>query len=96
MKNKLSNVAVRRRQIQHSADGEYPYIDSANAGMTDLVAALRWVRDNIANFARTGNPSQPGLTWTPTDPDSCKTMVFDNVCRMADDPEGELRKIILS
>ena len=23
-----------------------------------------------ANFARTGNPSQPGLTWTPSDPDS--------------------------
>ena len=23
-----------------------------------------------ANFARTGNPSQPGLTWAPTDPDT--------------------------
>ena len=49
-----------------------------------------------ANFARTGNPSQPGLTWTPTDPDSCKTMVFDNESRMVDDPEGEVRKILLS
>ena len=49
-----------------------------------------------ANFAKTGNPSQPGLTWTPTDPDSCKTMVWDNDCRMVDDPEGELRKILLS
>jgi para-nitrobenzyl esterase len=49
-----------------------------------------------ANFARTGNPSQPGLTWEPTDPDSNKTMVFNNECRMVDDPEGELRKIILS
>jgi para-nitrobenzyl esterase len=49
-----------------------------------------------ANFARTGNPSQPGLTWTPTDPVLCRTMVFDNVCRMADDPEGELRRILLS
>src|SRR5665213_3634558 len=49
-----------------------------------------------ANFARTGNPSQPGLTWTPTDPDSCKTMVFDNECRMVDDPEGDIRKILLS
>ena len=49
-----------------------------------------------ANFARTGNPSQPGLTWTPTDPDSCKTMVFDNECSMVDDPEGEIRKILLS
>ena len=49
-----------------------------------------------ANFARTGNPSQPGLTWTPTDPIRCPTMVFDNHCRMEDDPEGELRKILLS
>ena len=49
-----------------------------------------------ANFARTGNPSQPGLTWEPTDPVSCKTMVFDNECRMVDDPEGEVRKILLS
>src|SRR5208283_3534190 len=31
-----------------------------------------------ANFAATGNPSQPGLTWTPTDPDRNQTMVWDN------------------
>jgi para-nitrobenzyl esterase len=49
-----------------------------------------------ANFARTGNPSQPGLTWSPTDPTRCQTMVFDNHCRMVDDPEGELRKILLT
>jgi para-nitrobenzyl esterase len=49
-----------------------------------------------ANFARTGNPSLPGLTWAPTDPDSNKTMVWDNECRMVNDPEGEARKILLS
>jgi para-nitrobenzyl esterase len=49
-----------------------------------------------ANFARTGNPSQPGLTWTPTDSSRCPTMVFDNRCRMVDDPEGEVRKILLA
>jgi para-nitrobenzyl esterase len=49
-----------------------------------------------ANFARTGNPSQPGLTWTPFDPDRFQTMVFDNQCRMVDDPEGEARKILLT
>jgi para-nitrobenzyl esterase len=48
------------------------------------------------NFERTGNPSQPGLTWTATDPTRCQTMVFDNHCRMVDDPEGELRRILLS
>ena len=49
-----------------------------------------------ANFARTGNPSQPGLTWLPTDPTRCPTMVFDNHCRMVDDPEGEVRKLLLT
>jgi para-nitrobenzyl esterase len=47
-----------------------------------------------ANFARTGNPSQPGLTWEPADPNSNKAMVWDNECRMVDDPEGEVRKLL--
>jgi para-nitrobenzyl esterase len=47
-----------------------------------------------ANFARTGDPSQSGLTWTPFEPARCPTMVFDNKCRMENDPEGEVRKIL--
>ena len=49
-----------------------------------------------ANFARTGNPSQPGLPWAPFNPDRCPTMILDNVCRMVDDPEAEARKILLA
>jgi para-nitrobenzyl esterase len=49
-----------------------------------------------ANFARTGNPSQPGLTWEPADPDRFQNMVWDNECRMVDDPDGEARKILAS
>ena len=49
-----------------------------------------------ANFARTGNPSQPGLTWEPFNPTRCQTMVFDTNCRMVDDPESEVRKILLA
>ena len=49
-----------------------------------------------ANFARTGNPSQPGLEWTPSDPTRGQTMVFNNDCGMVNDPEGEVRKILLS
>jgi para-nitrobenzyl esterase len=53
--------------------------------------ATAWV-----NFARTGNPSQPGVTWTPSDSIRCQTMLWDNHCRMVDDPEGEVRRILLS
>ena len=47
-----------------------------------------------ANFARTGDPSQPGLKWTPADPARFQTMVFDDRCEMVDDPEAEARKIL--
>jgi para-nitrobenzyl esterase len=49
-----------------------------------------------ANFAHTGNPGQAGLAWTPSDPVKCQTMVFDNRCRMENDPEGAVRRILLS
>jgi para-nitrobenzyl esterase len=48
------------------------------------------------NFARTGNPSQPGLNWAPSDSDRCQTMVFDNHSRMVDDPDGDARRILLN
>jgi para-nitrobenzyl esterase len=59
-------------------------------------ALAKKMADAWASFARTGNPSQPGLTWTASDPVRCNTMVFDNQCRIVDDPEGEARKILLS
>ena len=49
-----------------------------------------------ATFAATGNPSVPGLAWQPSDPQSNRTMIWGNQCRMADDPEDEARKVILS
>jgi para-nitrobenzyl esterase len=49
-----------------------------------------------SNFAKTGDPSQPGLAWTPADPENGQTMVFDNECRMVNDPESDVRKILLS
>jgi para-nitrobenzyl esterase len=48
-----------------------------------------------ATFAKTGNPSQSNLPWTAFEPDKCPTMVFDNKCRIENDPEGEVRKILL-
>jgi para-nitrobenzyl esterase len=48
-----------------------------------------------ANFARTGDPSQPGLPWPAFSPERCPTMVFDTVCGMVDDPDSEARRILL-
>jgi para-nitrobenzyl esterase len=36
------------------------------------------------------------LKWEPTDPDTNRAMIWDNECRMVDDPEAEARKIILT
>jgi para-nitrobenzyl esterase len=62
----------------------------------DAQALAKKMATAWATFARTGNPSQPGLSWAPFDPVRRQTMVFDDVCRMVDDPDGEVRKILLS
>jgi len=62
----------------------------------DAQALAKKMATAWANFAKTGNPSQPGLKWDPYDPAKGQTMILDNNCRMADDPESEVRKILLS
>jgi para-nitrobenzyl esterase len=64
--------------------------NSAQAQALATKMAVAW-----ANFAKTGNPSQSGLTWTPSDPEHNQTMVWDNHPRMVNDPDGEARKIAL-
>jgi para-nitrobenzyl esterase len=59
-------------------------------------ALAKKMASSWATFAATGNPSLSGLTWQPTDPQSNGTMIWDNECRMVDDPDGEARKLILS
>jgi para-nitrobenzyl esterase len=49
-----------------------------------------------AAFTATGNPSIPGLEWSPTDPETNKTMIWDNECSIMNDPEGKARKMILA
>jgi para-nitrobenzyl esterase len=70
--------------------------DQGTGNTPEAQALAKKMATAWANFARTGNPSQAGLTWNPADPVHCQTMVFDNECRMVDDPEGEVRKILLS
>jgi para-nitrobenzyl esterase len=49
-----------------------------------------------ANFAASGNPSQTGLSWSPADRGTAQTMIFDNQCRMVNDPDADVRRILLS
>jgi len=59
-------------------------------------ALAKKMASSWAAFAATGNPNIPGLKWADTDPETNNTMVWDNECRMVNDPEGEARKIILA
>ncbi len=70
--------------------------DQGTGNTPDAQRLARTMSTAWATFARTGNPSQPGLAWTPTDPQRCQTMVFDTQSRMVDDPEGVARRILLA
>jgi para-nitrobenzyl esterase len=44
-------------------------------------------------FARTGNPSHPGLPdWPAYEPERRSTMLFDEECRVVEDPDAEERQ----
>jgi para-nitrobenzyl esterase len=45
-------------------------------------------------FARTGNPNHRGIPeWPAYTPETHATMIFDNQCRIENDPGGELRAL---
>jgi para-nitrobenzyl esterase len=50
-----------------------------------------------AAFARSGNPNHKGLPkWTPFNTAQRATMVFDNDCKLVNDPHGEERVALAS
>jgi para-nitrobenzyl esterase len=59
-------------------------------------ALAKKMASSWAQFAATGNPSVAGLNWQPSDPQSNKTMTWDNECHMVNDPDGDARRIIQS
>jgi len=48
-----------------------------------------------AAFAKTGNPNHAGIPKWESYNDNVPTMVFDKVCALKNDPDGDLRKAIL-
>jgi para-nitrobenzyl esterase len=70
--------------------------DQGTGNGPEAQALARKMATAWANFAKTGNPSQPGLKWDPFEPAQDQTMVFDNKCGMVNDPEGDARKLLLA
>ena len=85
----------------HTADLQFCFdntkrCEQGTGNTPEAQALAKKMASSWAAFAATGNPSIPGLKWVPTDPETNRTMIWDNECRMGDDPDGESRKIILS
>jgi para-nitrobenzyl esterase len=85
----------------HTADLQFCFdntkrCEQGTGNTPEAQALARKMASSWATFAATGNPSLPGSRWDPTDPQSNRTMIWDNECRMVDDPDGEARKIILT
>jgi para-nitrobenzyl esterase len=68
--------------------------EQGTGNTTEAQALAKKMATAWANFAATGNPSQPGLAWAPSDPTNVQTMIFDNQCGMANDPRGAVRRTI--
>jgi para-nitrobenzyl esterase len=56
-----------------------PQIKTATGGGPEALALQDKVARAWVNFARTGNPSQPGLDWKPYTKENPQAMVFDTV-----------------
>jgi para-nitrobenzyl esterase len=85
----------------HTADLQFCFdntkrCEQGTGNTPEAQALAKKMAASWAEFAATGNPSIPGLRWSPTDPETNKAMIWDNQCRMSDDPEEEARKIILT
>jgi len=85
----------------HTADLQFCFdntkrCEQGTGNTPEAQALAKKMAASWAEFAATGNPSIPGLSWSPTDPETKRTMIWDNECRMVNDPEGEARKIILT
>jgi para-nitrobenzyl esterase len=64
--------------------------NSSHMQQLGKIVSATWVA-----FARTGNPNHSGLPhWPAYDADKRSTMTFNTPCKVVDDLEGEVRKIL--
>ena len=71
-----------------------PHIRIATGGGPGALALQDKVSQAWVNFARTGNPSQPGLAWKPYTLSGRETMVFDTVSELRPVDDDKLMSLL--
>ncbi|HLK68388.1 MAG TPA: carboxylesterase family protein [Bryobacteraceae bacterium] len=71
-----------------------PQIKTATGGGPVAMALQDKVSQAWVNFAKTGNPSQPGLEWRPYTPDNPQAMVFDTVSQCSPLHDDKLASLL--
>ena len=71
-----------------------PHIRMATGGAPAALALQDKVSQAWVNFARTGNPSQPGLAWKPYSLAGKETMVFDTVSEVRSFDDDKLLALL--
>jgi para-nitrobenzyl esterase len=69
--------------------------ENMTGGGADARALAAKVSDAWINFARTGDPSHPGIPkWAPFSAETVPTMIFDNKTELVNNPDGGEQKSI--
>jgi para-nitrobenzyl esterase len=89
-----------RPRAFHCADIAFAFdntdrCENMTGGGPDARALAGKVSDAWIHFARTGDPSHPGIPkWTPFSPETVPTMIFDNRTELVNNPDGGEQKSI--
>ena len=82
---------------RYSFGGRAIYYQTIHLDVQPLGPALA-LQDRVSqawvNFARTGNPSQPGLAWKPYTLSGRETMVFDTVSELRSVDDDKLLSLL--
>jgi para-nitrobenzyl esterase len=95
---------VREGKLRTFHALEIPFVfDNVDAAQSmtgsgqDRYALASRMSSAWASFARTGNPSCQGLpAWEPFEERRRATMIFNDECRLLDDPHGEEQRLLQS
>lgn len=83
----------------HTADLQFCFdntkrCEQGTGDTPEAQALAKKMAGSWATFAATGKPSVAGVSWQQSNPDTNPTMLFDNQCRMVNDPDGNARRLV--